>query len=181
MCCFLSGEDRIAELLLGRPDGAGAPPGQHANDRGPDGEREKGRELGRGHHHDADHDRDPAEPARQCLAPQDRDVDDDREDEPAGRARQELAGQTGAPAAAIGRLTSRERDVLARIASGQTSTQIARALDISPGTVRKHVEHILSRLDVASRTAAAVCYITAVAPKPETPWTAVLASLHETR
>jgi DNA-binding NarL/FixJ family response regulator len=71
--------------------------------------------------------------------------------------------------------------VLARIASGQTNAQIARALDISAGTVRKHVEHILARLGVRSRTAAAVCYITAVAPHQGPSWTAVLASLHEPR
>jgi DNA-binding CsgD family transcriptional regulator len=91
------------------------------------------------------------------------------------------ASRAGTPAAAIDRLTARERDVLARIASGQTNAQVARALDISAGTVRKHVEHILARLGVPSRTAAAVCYITAAAPHQGTSWTAVLASLHEPR
>jgi DNA-binding CsgD family transcriptional regulator len=90
------------------------------------------------------------------------------------------AGRAGMPAAALERLTARERDVLARIASGQTNAQIARALDISAGTVRKHVEHILSRLGAPSRTAAAVCYITAAVPHQGPPWTAVLPSLGET-
>ena len=93
----------------------------------------------------------------------------------------QLAGRAVPPAAVIDRLTARERDVLARIASGQTNAQIARALDISAGTVRKHVEHILARLGAPSRTAAAVCYITAAVPHQDPQWTAVLASLHETR
>jgi DNA-binding CsgD family transcriptional regulator len=91
-------------------------------------------------------------------------------------SRARLPGQEGAPVALLDRLTGRERDVLARIAAGQTNTQIARALDISVGTVRKHVEHILHRLGVQSRTAAAVCYITGSAPE-RSPWTATLASL----
>jgi DNA-binding CsgD family transcriptional regulator len=91
----------------------------------------------------------------------------------------QLAGRARTAAAAIDRLTARERDVLAHVASGHTNAQIARALDISAGTVRKHVEHILARLGAPSRTAAAVCYITAAAPHQGPPWTAVLASLNE--
>jgi DNA-binding CsgD family transcriptional regulator len=92
-------------------------------------------------------------------------------------SRSPLAGLDDALPAPLDRLTDRERDVLARIASGHTNAQIARALDISAGTVRKHVEHILSRLGVPSRTAAAVCYITGSAPPRTAPWTAVLPSL----
>lgn len=92
-------------------------------------------------------------------------------------SRSRLDGIEPVPAAPLDQLTSRERDVLARIASGQTNAQIARALDISPGTVRKHVEHILARLGVRSRTAAAVCYLTGAAPRPARSWTAQLASI----
>jgi len=87
------------------------------------------------------------------------------------------AGPGDVPPAPLDRLTDRERDVLARVAAGQTNAQIARALDISVGTVRKHVEHILDRLGVPSRTAAAVCYITGSAPAREASWTAVLPSV----
>jgi DNA-binding CsgD family transcriptional regulator len=92
-------------------------------------------------------------------------------------SRPRLAGLEDTPTAPLDHLTGRERDVLARIASGHTNAQIARALDISVGTVRKHVEHILDRLGVPSRTAAAVCYITGSAPQPAPSWTATLASI----
>jgi DNA-binding CsgD family transcriptional regulator len=76
--------------------------------------------------------------------------------------------------AALERLTGRQRDILAQLSSGLTNGQIASALDISPGTVRKHLEHILQRLDVPTRTAAAVCYITGNQPLPDPMWTASL-------
>ena len=92
-------------------------------------------------------------------------------------SRSPLAGRDDTPAVPLDRLTDRERDVLARVASGQTNAQIARTLDISAGTVRKHVEHILDRLGVPSRTAAAVCYITGSAPQQAPSWTAALSSV----
>jgi DNA-binding CsgD family transcriptional regulator len=90
-------------------------------------------------------------------------------------SRSQPAGLENAPATLLDNLTSREHEVLARIASGHTNAQIARTLDISVGTVRKHVEHILYRLGVPSRTAAAVCYITGSAPHRPPSWTAALA------
>jgi DNA-binding NarL/FixJ family response regulator len=56
------------------------------------------------------------------------------------------------------RLTSRERVVLARAAAGETNTVIAQALFVSPGTVRKHLEHIYDKLGVRTRTEAAAIY-----------------------
>ena len=49
-------------------------------------------------------------------------------------------------------LTDRERDVLAHVARGETNKQIARALAISPATVKVHVERIIGKLGVADRT-----------------------------
>ena len=42
-------------------------------------------------------------------------------------------------------LTRREREVLALMASGETSKEIARALDISPRTVERHREGVLAK------------------------------------
>jgi DNA-binding CsgD family transcriptional regulator len=51
-------------------------------------------------------------------------------------------------------ITARERDVLSRIGQGYSNKRIARSLEISPETVKSHVKHIFSKLDVATRSAA---------------------------
>jgi DNA-binding NarL/FixJ family response regulator len=53
-------------------------------------------------------------------------------------------------------LTSREREVLARIAEGASNAQIARALGLSVKTVQNYVSRILDKLQVADRTQAAL-------------------------
>jgi excisionase family DNA binding protein len=58
------------------------------------------------------------------------------------------------PAAAAG-LTERERDVLRLLAEGRSDREIAAALSVSPRTVGWHVTHLLAKLGVESRTAAA--------------------------
>lgn len=58
--------------------------------------------------------------------------------------------------AAMERLTDREREVLDLIAEGMTNKAIARTLQISPSTVKAHVERVISKLGVADRTQAAV-------------------------
>jgi non-specific serine/threonine protein kinase len=57
-------------------------------------------------------------------------------------------------AAGISQLTDREREVLRLLADGLTNREIADALFISLRTVATHVVHILTKLDVRSRTAA---------------------------
>jgi DNA-binding CsgD family transcriptional regulator len=54
-----------------------------------------------------------------------------------------------------GTLTARECEVLDLVAAGMTNREVARRLDISPGTVRAHLEHIYGKLGVGTRTAAA--------------------------
>ena len=51
-------------------------------------------------------------------------------------------------------LTSRETAVLRQMAEGKSSKQIAHALQISPQTVKNHISHIFSKLDVTDRTSA---------------------------
>jgi len=48
-------------------------------------------------------------------------------------------------------LTSREIDVLEQLAQGLSYTVIAENLFLSPSTVRKHIEHIYSKLQVHSK------------------------------
>ncbi len=52
-------------------------------------------------------------------------------------------------------LTEREAEVLALVAAGRTNRQIADALFLSQKTVARHLSNIFTKLDVASRTAAA--------------------------
>jgi HD-GYP domain-containing protein (c-di-GMP phosphodiesterase class II) len=53
-------------------------------------------------------------------------------------------------------LTAREVEILVLIARGRPVRTIATALNISPKTVRNHVEHIYAKLEVGNRTGAAL-------------------------
>ncbi|HLJ56220.1 MAG TPA: response regulator transcription factor [Chthonomonadaceae bacterium] len=53
-------------------------------------------------------------------------------------------------------LSTRERDVLALIVEGRTNQEIGTALYISEGTVKSHVNSILSKLSASDRTQAAI-------------------------
>lgn len=56
----------------------------------------------------------------------------------------------------LAKLTSREHEILKLIAKGMSNKLIARELDISDGTVKVHVKHVLKKLDLNSRVEAAV-------------------------
>ncbi|MEO8081537.1 MAG: response regulator [Caldimonas sp.] len=56
----------------------------------------------------------------------------------------------------LGSLTERERQILEHLSRGESNKTIARALDISHDTVKLHVRHILTKLNLSSRVEAAV-------------------------
>lgn len=56
----------------------------------------------------------------------------------------------------LAKLTSREHETLKYVAKGLSNKLIARELDISDGTVKVHVKHILKKLGLRSRVEAAV-------------------------
>lgn len=53
-------------------------------------------------------------------------------------------------------LTAREQEILQLIAKGLSNKLIARELDISDGTVKVHVKHLLKKMNLKSRLEAAV-------------------------
>ncbi|MFC3282044.1 two-component system response regulator NarL [Litchfieldella rifensis] len=68
-----------------------------------------------------------------------------------------LRQQRSAPATPdIHSLTQREREILRELAAGLSNKLIARKLDISEGTVKVHVKHLLKKLNLRSRVEAAV-------------------------
>lgn len=60
--------------------------------------------------------------------------------------------------AGLSTLSAREAEVLARLAAGESNKLIARALALSPHTVKRHVANILDKLGVNSRGRAAALY-----------------------
>ncbi len=62
-----------------------------------------------------------------------------------------LKSQSDEQPSMVNGLTSREQEVLALIAEGYTNSQIAQALSISPKTVDRHRENIMSKLNLHSR------------------------------
>lgn len=65
-------------------------------------------------------------------------------------------GAGAAKESALKQLTAREREILDYLSRGLTNKAIGRALDISHDTVKLHVRHILSKLNLSSRVEAAV-------------------------
>ena len=70
--------------------------------------------------------------------------------------KQESRGPRGYEEALLEPLTPRELEVLGLLRHGWTNPQIARKLVISPKTVKRHVEHIITKLGVSDRTQAVV-------------------------
>jgi DNA-binding CsgD family transcriptional regulator len=61
-------------------------------------------------------------------------------------------------------LTSRQLELLGCVADGMTNRQVGRRLDISEGTVRRHLENIFERLEVRSRAAATAHFVRLTQP-----------------
>jgi two-component system nitrate/nitrite response regulator NarL len=62
----------------------------------------------------------------------------------------------GAPTDRVGRLSSREVEILKRLVHGDSNKQISRQLNISETTVKVHVKAILRKIRVCNRTQAAI-------------------------
>lgn len=79
---------------------------------------------------------------------------------PTAQAGAQAGAHAGPPADSADRfgLSPREREVLERIAHGDSNKLIARAFDLSPHTVKRHVANLLDKLGVASRGQAAAWY-----------------------
>ncbi|MFE5791182.1 response regulator transcription factor [Streptomyces sp. NPDC056503] len=77
---------------------------------------------------------------------------------PPGGTAEPVGGAEAGPvtgAARPGGLSPRELEVLAELTAGRTNRQIAELLHITPRTVGTHIEHILAKLDLPNRAAAA--------------------------
>jgi DNA-binding NarL/FixJ family response regulator len=65
------------------------------------------------------------------------------------------------PATGVSQLTMRERAVLVLVGQGHSNREIARELSISERTARTHVSNVLGKLNVSSRTQAALIAVNA--------------------
>lgn len=79
----------------------------------------------------------------------------------AARARPSKSGASCGAAV----LSAREREVMRHVAAGLTTREIAAALHISPGTVRKHLDNVFAKVGVHTRAAAVAHLARDRAPK----------------
>ena len=56
----------------------------------------------------------------------------------------------------VARLSEREREVLSMLGSGESNAELARRLFVSEATVKTYVSRLLTKLDLANRTQAAI-------------------------
>lgn len=75
-----------------------------------------------------------------------------------GRVLATYREQTAAPmpSDALDVLTPREREVLALVGAGLSNTEIAAELFVGEGTVKTHIGHVFTKLDLRDRAAAVV-------------------------
>ena len=75
-----------------------------------------------------------------------------------------LRGEDRAPEPCADPLTPRETEVLALLADGRCTKEIASRLDISGDTVNAHLKHIYQKLGVRSRVEAVLRFVQRAAP-----------------
>ncbi|OLT12049.1 DNA-binding response regulator [Pseudonocardia sp. CNS-139] len=80
-----------------------------------------------------------------------------------------LAQEIRAPRSGLGALTAREREILVLVAEGRSNKQIAAHLVISERTARTHVSNLLGKLQLSSRTQAALVAIREGLVRPAEP------------
>ena len=73
-----------------------------------------------------------------------------------------------APARELARLSPREAEVLFWTAQGKTNAEMGIIFDLSPATVKKHLEHIYQKTGTENRHAASVRAIEALSASPAT-------------
>jgi DNA-binding NarL/FixJ family response regulator len=66
------------------------------------------------------------------------------------------APRASAGVGALDTLSAREREVLALIGQGKTNAEIAAALFVGEGTVKTHINHVFTKLNLRDRAAAVV-------------------------
>jgi DNA-binding NarL/FixJ family response regulator len=71
----------------------------------------------------------------------------------------QLTRRMAAPQVGLSALTAREREILALVAQGHSNREIAEQLVINERTARNHVSNVLSKLQLSSRTQAALLAI----------------------
>ncbi|PWV61175.1 two-component system response regulator NarL [Plasticicumulans acidivorans] len=77
-----------------------------------------------------------------------------------------LRSEQAVGATPVSDLTDREHQILLQIAAGRSNKLIARELNITEGTVKVHVKHLLKKLSLRSRVEAAVWAVkTGIAPR----------------
>lgn len=71
-----------------------------------------------------------------------------------GTSRRRIPPQRDEAHQAIASLTAREKEVLRQVATGASNHDVARSLNISPHTVRTHVQNVLAKLGAENRLVA---------------------------
>ncbi|WP_433172904.1 response regulator transcription factor [Actinoallomurus sp. CA-150999] len=87
---------------------------------------------------------------------------------PAASGAQPRAEPPEDPASRLSELTPREFDVLRQIVQGYTNAEISRRLSLSEGTVKSHIQHMLTKLQLRNRVHAVIyAFEIGLTPDPE--------------